>query len=96
MKEFMFVSIGFEKPTPEVMGRWQAWFGSIADRMVAQHGLANGREITKEGTRELPWGMESITGCIVFRAESLEEAVSIAEKCPIVASNRVYELRSHG
>lgn len=96
MKEFLFLSVGFQKPTEEVMGRWKAWFDSISDRIVSQHGLMNGWEITQDGTQELEWGLESITGSIVFRAESLQEAVKIAEKCPIVTSNRVYELRSHG
>lgn len=93
MKKYMFLSFGFEKPTPEIMGAWQAWFESMADRIVDQGGLWGGaREITKGGTKELPLGLDSITGYLIFNAESLDEAVSLAEACPVVASNRVYEI----
>jgi hypothetical protein len=36
MKKFMYLHFGFEKPTPEIMMAWQAWFESIADKQVAQ------------------------------------------------------------
>jgi len=62
MKRFMLLHFGFEKPTPEIMEAWGKWFESIADRQVAQGGFAGGREISTEGTRELSWGMDSITG----------------------------------
>ncbi len=93
MKRFLFLSLGFEKPTPEIMGAWGKWFESISDRMVDQGGLWNGgRELAKEGTNELPLGKDSITGFIVFNAESIDEAEKIAQDCPIVSSNRVYEI----
>ena len=34
MKKFMFLHFGFEKPTPEIMEAWMAWFESIADKQV--------------------------------------------------------------
>ena len=93
MKKYLFLSFGFEKPTPEIMGAWEEWFKSISDRMVDQGGLwGGGREITKNGTNELPLGMDSITGFIIFNAESLDEAEKIAQDCPIISSNRVYEI----
>ena len=95
MKKYMFLSIGFEKPTPEIMGAWQQWFESMADRIVEQGGLwSGGREITRDGTAELPLGLDSITGYLIFNAESLDQAVGLAEACPIVTSNRVYEISS--
>ena len=93
MKRFMFLSFGFEKPTPEAMGAWQAWFVSISDRIVDQGGLwGGGRELTADGVKDLPLGPDSITGYMVFNAESLDEAEELARACPIVASNRVYEI----
>ena len=75
------------------MGAWQKWFDSISDRMIDQGGLwGGGREITKDGTSELSLQADSITGFIIFNAESLDEAEKIARECPIVASNRVYEI----
>lgn len=94
MKKFMFLHFGFEKPTSDVMEAWMAWFESIADKQVDQAGFINGREICKEGRRELPWDMESITGYNIIEAESLEAAELLAQSNPFVASIRIYELRS--
>ena len=47
------------------------------------------------GTKELPWGMEFITGCSIIEAESLDEAEKIAQDCPYIKSIRVYEVREH-
>jgi len=93
VKKFMLLHYGFEKPTPEIMDAWGAWFESIADRQVDQGGFMGGREISASGTEDLPWGMESITGYNIIEAESLDEAEQIAKGNPFIASIRVYELR---
>ena len=93
MKDFLILHYGFEMPTPEEMGVWSKWFGSIADRQVDRRGLGDGREISHSGTKDLPFAKDSITGYTVIKAENLDEAEKIAKACPIVASNRVYELR---
>jgi hypothetical protein len=54
MKKFMILHFGFEPPTPEIMAAWNAWFESIADRQIEQGGFSGGREISKDGTRDLP------------------------------------------
>jgi hypothetical protein len=72
MKKYMLLHFGFEKPTPEIMGAWGKWFESIADRTVESGGFSGAREISESGTRELPMGMESITGYNIIAAESLE------------------------
>ena len=92
MKHFLLLHYGFEKPTPEEMGAWNKWFESIADRQVERGGFRGGREISRSGTRDLPFGKDSITGYTVITAESLDEAERIARECPIVASTRVYEV----
>ena len=94
MKKFMLLHFGFEKPTPEIMRAWKAWFESIADRQVEQGGFSGGREISKSGTRDLPWNMDSITSYNIIEAESLDAAEKIARTNPFIASIRVYELRS--
>lgn len=94
MKRFMLLHFGFKKPTPEVMNAWHAWFESIADRQVDQGGFSGGREISKSGTQELPWDMESITGYNIIEAESLDAAEKLAQSNPFISSIRVYELRS--
>jgi len=94
MKKFMILHFGFEKPTPEIMEAWGKWFEWIADKQVEQGGFSGGREISKSGTRDLPWDMESITGYNIIEAESLDAAEEIARSNPYIASVRVYELRS--
>ena len=94
MKKFMILHYGFEQPTPEIMEAWKRWFESIADRQVEQGGFSGGREISKEGTKDLPWGMESITGYNIIEAEDLDAAEAIAQGNPYIASVRVYEIRS--
>jgi len=54
MKKFMFLHFGFEKPTPQIMEAWMAWFKSISDKQVGQGGFSGGREISKSGTKDLP------------------------------------------
>ena len=93
MKKFVLLHYGFENPTPEIMEAWGKWFGSIVDITVDQGGFSAGREISDSGTKDLPWGMESITGYNVIKAESLDEAEKIAKSCPFIAGIRVYEIR---
>jgi len=94
MKKFVMLHFGFEQPTPEIMAAWGKWFESIANRQIGQGGFGGGREISKDGTRDLPWGMESITGYNIIEAEDLDAAEKIAQACPYIASIRVYEIRS--
>ena len=93
MKKFMFLHYGFEKPTPEIMGAWGKWFGSVADKMADKGGhFSAAREISHAGTKDLPLGMESITGYSIVNAENLDEAEQIAQGNPFIASIRVYEI----
>ena len=93
MKKFVLLHYGFEKPTPEIMKAWGDWLESIAHRTVENAGFSGGREITDSGTRDLPWGMDSITGYTVIEAENLDEAEKIAGGNPHIAGIRVYEVR---
>jgi hypothetical protein len=96
MKRFMLLHFGFETPTPEIMAAWGKWFESIADRTVEQGGFHTGaREISRSGTRDLPMGMDSITGYSIINAESLDDAEKIAQANPFIASIRVYEITPH-
>ena len=88
----MLLHFGFKKPTDEIMKAWHAWFKSIADKQVDQGGFGGAREVSIAGTKDLPWGMESITGYNIITAENLEEAVQLAQSNPYIASIRVYEI----
>ena len=95
VNKYMFLHYGFEKPTPEIMAAWSTWFDSIADRLVDQGGFSGGREVSDAGTKDLPWGMASITGYNIITAKSLDEAEQIAQSNPYIASIRVYEIRAY-
>lgn len=75
------------------MAAWEAWFASVAERTVENVGFGAGREISRSGVRELPWGADSITGYSVIEAESLDEAERLAASNPFIASIRIYEVR---
>ncbi len=93
MKRFMLLHFGFEKPTPEIMAAWGKWFESVADKTVDPGGhFIGGREISGAGIKDLPMGMESITGYTIINAESIDEAEKIAKENPYIASIRVYEI----
>ena len=95
MKKFVFLFYGFIPPTEEIMKDWNNWFASIGDKIADRgYGFAPGIEVTKDGTEALPFDEQAITAYMVFNAESLEEAESIAKTCPMITSVRVYETRS--
>ena len=94
MKKFVLLSYGYEKPTPEIMAAWSKWFSSLKDNIVDMIGLGAGRELSRTGTKDLPLGPDSITGITIVQADSLAEAEKMAQSNPMIASIRVYEVRS--
>lgn len=93
MKRYMLLHYGFEKPTPEIMDAWKAWFGSIADRTVENggfHGAA--REISADGSKGLVMDRDCITGYTIIEAETIDEAEKIASENPYITGIRVYEI----
>jgi hypothetical protein len=96
MKKFMFLHYGFETPTPEIEEAWGKWFASIAERMVDSGSpFKGGREVSRHaGTRELPLGMESLTGYTIISADSFDDAENVAKGCPMIKFVRVYEMAS--
>ncbi len=94
MKKFVFLTYGFEKPTPEIMAAWGQWLKSIKDNIIDKGHLSGGREISKAGTKDLPLGLESITGFMIISANSLDDAEKMAQSNPYITSIRVYEMMS--
>lgn len=95
MKKYVVLHYGFETPTKEIEEAWGKWFASIADRMVDSGSPFNeGREVSRAGTRDLPLGMDSITGYTIISAESLDDAVEVVKDCPMIRFLRVYEAMS--
>ena len=95
MKKFVIFHYGFENPTKEIMDAWGNWFASIGDKIVDPGSpLGPGREISRSGIKELPMGLESLTGYTVISADNMDEAEKIAQSCPFITSVRVYEAMS--
>ncbi|MFC2168638.1 hypothetical protein ACFLRW_06590 [Acidobacteriota bacterium] len=95
MKKYVLLTIGFTPPTPEIMESWMEWFKLIDDKIVDQIGLRNGKEVTTSSIKELPMDKDAITGYVVINAENMDEAVKIAQDCPMITSTKVYEVISH-
>lgn len=95
MKRFMLLHVGFEKPTPEIMAAWGAWFKAIEEHTVENAGLRGGREISREGAKGLPMGPDALTGYTIVDAESIEDVERLAQSNPYISSIRVYEIASH-
>ncbi len=59
------------------MGAWGKWFESIKENVVDMGGhFSVGREISSEGTKDLPLGLDSITGFTIVSAENLDDAAA--------------------
>ncbi|MGI9435851.1 MAG: hypothetical protein ACR2Q4_13665 [Geminicoccaceae bacterium] len=92
MKKFMLLHVGFEKPTSEIMEAWNNWFDSVAGITVEHGRFRAAREISHDGAKDLPMGMDSITGYSIINAESLDDAEKIARDNPFISSIRIYEV----
>ena len=92
----MLLHFGFEKPTPEIMSAWNSWFESVSDFAIEHGGFCNAREISHSGSKDLPFGMDSVTGYSIISAENMEAAEKLAQGNPFIASIRICEITSHG
>ena len=95
MKKFLFLYYGFVTPTEEIGEAWGKWFESVGDKFVdSGTPFGYGREITHDGTNELPLQADSLTGYSIINAADMNEAEKIAKTCPIITSIRIYEADS--
>jgi len=93
MSKFVLVHIGFEQPTKEIMTAWIKWFEDIKDVTVENIGLKPGKEVSSEGTTDIEFDTQVITGFTIIEVEDLDEAVKIAQNCPFITSIKVQEVR---
>ena len=95
MNKYMFLYYGFWTPTQEMKDAWGEWFGTFGHKIIdGGNPFGAAKEITREGTRDLPMGLDSIVGYTVINADNMAEAEAIAQACPIVTGIRVYEAAS--
>jgi hypothetical protein len=96
MKKFMFLYQGWGDPTDkQVRDAWTDWFAEIGDSIVdSGNPFGAGREVTKDGARDLPLEPGSTTGYTIIEAESMDNAEKLLANCPIMTSVHVYEAMS--
>lgn len=107
MKEFMMIfrmsPMGDIQPSPEQLQEsiteWQNWIGGIAaqGRFVSANQLGfEGKTLNPEGViTDGPYAevKEIVGGYLIVKADSIYDAMRLAEGCPILAVNGNVEVR---
>ena len=89
---YQLLGVGRDASTDEIKKAWMAWFTKHGDKFTdSGNPFMPGREVTAAGVKVLPHDKNAITGYSIIKAENKEEAVKIAQDCPIITSMRVYE-----
>lgn len=92
MKKFIFLAVGYTKPSKKVMDAWTRWFEDIREHLVdSGNPFRSVMEVTASGVEEQPRDKNAITGYIVIKAKDMAEATELAEGCPVTTSLRIYE-----
>ena len=94
MAKFLFVYHGGKQPETEeegarVMAAWMAWMEKHADAMVddgAPVGLS--KTVTSDGVED-NGGANPASGYTLVNADSMEDAIAIAQGCPILEDGTV-------
>jgi hypothetical protein len=95
MKKFVFIYHGSAQPDQGNMDAWMAWFATIGEKMVDPgNPFGAGKEITPSGAMDLAQDKSAATGYSIVNAASMEDAVKLLKRCPIVTSVRVYQALS--
>lgn len=90
MKKFIFL-YGDKSSGAGVREDWMQWFASIGASLVDNgNPFGDGREVTKDGVRNLADDATPITGYTIVSAESFEAAEKLLDGVPI-DSVRIYE-----
>ena len=97
MAKFVFVYHGGKMPeTPEegerVMGLWMSWLGGMGEAVV-DGGNPVGMSTTVYADRvDSNGGSNPISGYSLVSADSMDEAVKMAQGCPILAEGGSVEV----
>ena len=92
MKKSVILHQGYVTPIEEIRNAWMAWFAAIGERIVdSGNPFREGRELTKEGWRDLPLGLDSFTGYTVVEAEDMDAAAGLLDEYPMITGARIYE-----
>ncbi|OGG63000.1 hypothetical protein A3C21_03160 [Candidatus Kaiserbacteria bacterium RIFCSPHIGHO2_02_FULL_59_21] len=78
--------------TEEIKRAWMGWFTKYGDKFTdSGNPFMPGKEVTSAEVKDLPHDKNAITGYSIIKAESMDEALKIAQDCPMITSMRVYE-----
>jgi hypothetical protein len=96
LSKFVFLYKGlWPDPTPEITDAWSSWFAEIGESIVdSGNPFGSGREVSDNGSTDLPPGPQSITGYTIVNANDIDEAEKLLANCPIVTSVMVYEAKA--
>jgi len=85
MKKFVILAHGAMDPTPAFQQAHQAWWASMQGHVIdAGNPLVNGRDVSKDGrVTEIAEPAEPALGYSIIEAESLDDALSLLESCPM-------------
>jgi hypothetical protein len=83
---------GYVTPTEEIKNAWMSWFASIGSSIVDNgNPFSAGRELTEDGWRELPLGIDSYTGYTIVEADDMDAAAELLDGYPMITGARIYE-----
>jgi hypothetical protein len=92
VSKFVILHQGYVTPTEEIGKAWMNWFASIGDSIVdSGNPFGAGRELTADGWRELPLGIDSYTGYTIVEAEDIDAAAELLHDYPMITGARIYE-----
>ena len=89
MKQYIILYLGGAKaPTKEEgeagKGKWQAWLAALGDAVINPGTpMMNPKKVTID-TIEDAVGISAMTGYTIVQAETMEEALKMAQDCPYV------------
>ncbi len=89
MSQFVIVYLGGDKPSTTEQGKqhfskYMAWLSSLGDAAVSPaNPLGRTHTVNADGT-VAAGGNSSMSGFTIVEADSLDDAISIAKKCPFL------------
>ncbi len=95
MSKYLFVYHGGKKPESKeegdkIMKQWKDWFISIGEA-IHDTGAPVGPSKTVKGDKSVvdDGGSNPVNGYTIIKADSMEEAIEIAKKCPLDESANI-------
>ncbi|WIO74121.1 hypothetical protein QP938_12570 [Porticoccaceae bacterium LTM1] len=97
MAQYLFIYHGGGAPEPEemnqVMEAWGDWFANLGSSVVdGGNPVGISTTVTSDGTVLNHGGSNPATGYSMIEAQSLTDAITKAQKCPILAAGGSVEL----